>query len=198
MANLQYGCISKWVAACNVPSDTCKNQGYLGKDCNCVCPEGTSGSVCGTKEKEYTAALVAKYLPDNSVLTSEGTVSSPGYPAKPSNEGAHYTNRIIAPACYKVQLTFSAFSIYSRCSAAYGGACCVDGLEVRTDSNNIRSGTWYCGTELAAGSTLTSTTNTMDLFYQGTNFTKYGVTPPATSTGYQATVTFVKDAGCGL
>ena len=45
---------AKWVAACNVPSDTCKNQGYLGKDCNCVCPEGTSGSVCGTKEKEYT------------------------------------------------------------------------------------------------------------------------------------------------
>merc|ERR1719239_1852834 len=66
LANLQYGCIDKWVSKCGYSRDPCKNHGYLGSDCKCVCPEGTTGKICNEVIDEYTEALIKLYLPHNS------------------------------------------------------------------------------------------------------------------------------------
>ncbi|XP_069182918.1 blastula protease 10-like [Procambarus clarkii] len=53
MANIMYGCIGKWLKACKVPADPCKNGGYFGVKCACVCPPGTSGTSCQTVTGGY-------------------------------------------------------------------------------------------------------------------------------------------------
>ena len=50
--NVGYKCVPKWKKSCeysgrSVPK--CQNYGYVGKDCRCACPNGFSGSTCGTK-----------------------------------------------------------------------------------------------------------------------------------------------------
>ena len=53
VVNLGYNCIPKWKKNCEasgVSVPKCQNYGYLRKDCKCACPNGFSGSTCGTKE----------------------------------------------------------------------------------------------------------------------------------------------------
>lgn len=57
LANTMYGCTEKLLGTCSLTSDPCQNYGYLGKDCNCVCPEGTSGSNCETLDTPYNGTL---------------------------------------------------------------------------------------------------------------------------------------------
>ncbi|KAF2349953.1 Peptidase M12A, partial [Trinorchestia longiramus] len=54
LVNIQYNCIQKWLDACSVSSDPCQHDGYLGADCSCVCPAGTSGDQCQHKNMDYT------------------------------------------------------------------------------------------------------------------------------------------------
>ena len=53
VVNLGYNCIQKWKKNCEasgVSVPKCQNYGYVRKDCKCACPNGFSGSTCGTKE----------------------------------------------------------------------------------------------------------------------------------------------------
>ena len=53
IVNLGYKCISKWKKNCEysgISVPKCQNYGYIRKDCKCACPNGFSGSTCGTKE----------------------------------------------------------------------------------------------------------------------------------------------------
>ena len=49
------------MAACPGTSLTdCKNEGYIGKNCKCVCPPGTSGDKCQTKTGDYYGKNITK------------------------------------------------------------------------------------------------------------------------------------------
>ncbi|KAF2349951.1 CUB domain [Trinorchestia longiramus] len=222
----------KWLDACSVSNDPCQHHGYLGADCSCVCPAGTSGDQCQHKNMDYTGecqhknmdytgecqhknmdytgecqhkdmdytgecqhkdmdhteALIAKYLPYNAEITTETTISSPGYPMS-MPEGTMYTIRITAPAGKKVSLKFNDFDIAARCTHAHVvGLCCLDGLEMRLDGKPT-SGTWYCGKEITAGREFVSEDNVLVFFYHTLNYKKFYLT--TSNKGYEAQVTFV-------
>jgi len=193
-ANLFYECIDKWLAKCSLSRDPCKNFGYTGEDCKCVCPEGTSGDKCQNKAMEYSEALAAKYLPHNSVVTEEGNITSPGFPT-PMTHGVRYTTRIIAPACHTVQLTFSVFETRPRCATANTkGRCCMDGLELRIRGEDVTSGRWFCGTEIKPGQEFTSQGQEIVLYYMGFNYAS--LYAASIFRGYHATVKFKKKINC--
>lgn len=63
--NSAYGCLDLWKNNCreigmNTPE--CKNYGYVGKNCECLCPPGTSGSNCENIEDRYPLLPRAKCL----------------------------------------------------------------------------------------------------------------------------------------
>lgn len=45
--------LDEWLKACGMDSDPCINQGYVGKDCKCICPMGSSGDKCEDKKDDY-------------------------------------------------------------------------------------------------------------------------------------------------
>ncbi|XP_068208246.1 protein SpAN-like [Palaemon carinicauda] len=183
MANRMYNCISKNLATCSLATDPCQNYGYMGKTCSCVCHEGTSGTNCETLNKGHNDVNLSTFT---ETITSPGTVTSPNYPST-TPPGEKYTKVIDAPNCKLIQLTFSEFAAIVR--ATYNGAptCYYEGLEIRT--TNMFDGTWYCGTEIASGQIITSTTNKMILFFK-TNGGNYS---PAK---WSASIAFVDDPSC--
>ncbi|KAK8377087.1 hypothetical protein O3P69_013621 [Scylla paramamosain] len=76
IVNLMYGCIDKWQAQC--PSaEVCEGEGYLGRDCTCVCPPGREGDRCELQKAEY----YDQSLPTCSrTITTEINFTSPNYP----------------------------------------------------------------------------------------------------------------------
>lgn len=47
----------KWQAQC--PSaEVCEGEGYLGRDCTCVCPPGREGDRCEVQKAEYYRACI--------------------------------------------------------------------------------------------------------------------------------------------
>ncbi|XP_042887922.1 blastula protease 10-like isoform X2 [Penaeus japonicus] len=174
LANLMYGCIGKWMTKCGVSSDPCKNGGYLGSSCACVCPAGTSGSSCETLELDYFASQRG----DCSIkITSPTTITSPNYPNN-YPYGLNCAKWIVAPECKLPKVTFSAFTLPS-CSYDW------DKLEIRT--SNRFDGDFYCGTDIAPGTSFTSSTNELILmFYTRSN----------SESGWSADVTFVDAPGC--
>ncbi|XP_066988776.1 blastula protease 10-like [Macrobrachium rosenbergii] len=48
LANTMYPCITKWMQNCGITTNPCQNDGYVGKNCSCVCRSGTSGTHCET------------------------------------------------------------------------------------------------------------------------------------------------------
>ncbi|XP_069978456.1 blastula protease 10 isoform X2 [Penaeus vannamei] len=174
LANLMYGCIDKWMGKCGISSDPCENGGYYGKNCACVCPPGTSGSSCETLEQDYFASQRG----DCSLkITSPTTVTSPNYPSN-YPYGLTCAKWVVAPECKLAKVTFTAFRLAS-CSAGW------DKLEIRT--NNRYDGNFYCGTDIAPGTSITSTTNEIIImFYTRSN----------TESGWSADVTFVDDPNC--
>ncbi|XP_037776257.1 LOW QUALITY PROTEIN: blastula protease 10-like [Penaeus monodon] len=174
LANLMYRCIDKWVAKCGISSDTCKNGGYLGANCACVCPAGTTGSSCETLGQDYFASQRGDC---SEKITSPTTVTSPNYPNN-YPYGLTCAKWIVAPECKLPRVTFTAFRLAS-CSKRW------DQLEIRT--NNRFDGTFYCGTEIAPGTSVTSATNEIILmFYTRSN----------SESGWSADVTFVDDPNC--
>ncbi|XP_042887917.1 blastula protease 10-like isoform X1 [Penaeus japonicus] len=174
LANLMYGCIGKWMTKCGVSSDPCKNGGYLGSSCACVCPAGTSGSSCETLEQDYFASQRG----DCSIkITSPTTITSPNYPNN-YPYGLNCAKWIVAPECKLPKVTFSAFTL-PPCSYDW------DKLEIRT--SNRFDGDFYCGTGITPGTSFTSSTNELILmFYTRTN----------SESGWSADVTFVDAPGC--
>ncbi|XP_066946830.1 blastula protease 10-like [Macrobrachium rosenbergii] len=69
LANRMYGCIDMWATDCGLEKDYCKNDGFLSKDCVCVCPAGTEGIKCETVVGGYYDKLKSAC---NQVITKEG------------------------------------------------------------------------------------------------------------------------------
>ncbi|XP_037776258.1 zinc metalloproteinase nas-38-like [Penaeus monodon] len=174
IVNHMYGCSDLWIASCSSSPPTCKNGGYLGANCACVCPAGTTGSSCETLGQDYFASQRGDC---SEKITSPTTVTSPNYPNN-YPYGLTCAKWIVAPECKLPRVTFTAFRLAS-CSKRW------DQLEIRT--NNRFDGNFYCGTEIAPGTSVTSTTNEIILmFYTRSN----------TESGWSADVTFVDDPNC--
>ncbi|ROT76534.1 putative protein SpAN-like [Penaeus vannamei] len=171
LANTMYGCTAKLLGTCGIASDPCQNYGFLGKDCNCVCPEGTSGSNCETLVTPYNDI---GFAPNTEIVTEPKTITTVGYPS----DFALYTDFvkwIKAPACKLIKITFTDFELYQKTDKTVDGvtvnACWHDHLELRT--SNMLEGDWYCGTSISAGQEFITTGNEAVLYFQArTNFNR--------------------------
>ncbi|KAK8744901.1 hypothetical protein OTU49_000675 [Cherax quadricarinatus] len=182
LANKMYNCINKWLAKCHLKTDPCRNEGYLGASCKCVCPPGTSGTYCQVKTGSYYTDKISAC---SERITRPGIITSPNFPNN-YHAGVKCVKLIVAPKCFTPRLTFTSFKLYGKSNYCDGKSCCYfDNLEIRT--KNPFSGDIFCGTEIAAGRSFTSTTNTMILNFQTlTNFYK----------GWSAEVTFHQIPTC--
>ncbi|XP_018024457.1 protein SpAN isoform X1 [Hyalella azteca] len=181
IANLQYNCTAVYLRNCGATTDPCQNYGYYGPNCKCECPPGTSGTNCEILIKPYLDALVSTKSNNSRTITTEGVVTSPGYPA-PIASVDEYIQIITAPACKKVRLTFTAFGLISRASAS-DNSCYFQQLIVRR--SDILASQPYCGTEILSGQVFESVGNRMVLhFISRLNWVR---------PGYSATITFVQD-----
>ncbi|XP_065557734.1 blastula protease 10-like [Artemia franciscana] len=76
--NRAYGCIESWEKKCQTKNN-CVNHGYLGPNCFCICPFGTSGGKC-----EY---LNSDSLPAYPPPSCGGNIETPGSYASARNSG---------------------------------------------------------------------------------------------------------------
>lgn len=181
LANKMYKCIDKWVKKCGKSSDPCKNDGYLGAKCACVCPPGTSGTNCETKTGGYYDSFSNSCTGN---VTTEGTVKSPNHPNNyPKGQCVKW---IQAPKCHVAKITFNDFKLYGKNEYCNDNMCCYfDALEIRTSSTT--EGEVFCGTDIASGKSFTSTGRDLVLYFRTkSNYYK----------GWSAEVTFIKQDGC--
>ncbi|XP_064120180.1 blastula protease 10-like [Macrobrachium nipponense] len=182
LANRMYSCTNKWLRNCGLPSDPCKNGGYTGAKCQCLCPSGTSGRQCEVISQGYYDSLLSGCSEN---ITTEGKIASPNYP---NNYPADLrcVKWIQAPECHKVQLVFRSFEIFGRSAFCREESCCFyEILEIRT--KDLLDGDIYCGTDILPGTVFTSWTNHMVLFF---------ITRTSAFPGWSADVTFVPDLDC--
>ncbi|XP_063585563.1 protein SpAN-like isoform X2 [Penaeus indicus] len=185
LANTMYGCTEKLLSVCSLTADPCQNYGYLGKDCNCVCPEGTSGSNCESLDTPYNDVGLS---PNTEIITAPTTITTEGYPSD-FPLYSDFVKWIKAPACKLIKITFTDFELYKETTRTIDGvsvtACWYDFMEIRT--SNMLEGEWFCGTSIAAGREFTSTGNEAVIYFQArTNFNR----------GFSADVTFIDNPSC--
>ncbi|KAG7169551.1 Blastula protease 10-like 4 [Homarus americanus] len=179
LANLIYNCTDMWMSNCGLRSDPCENYGYIGADCRCVCPSGTSGDNCTLVTSDY---YDDKFSSCTEVITQPGTITS--HPDYPDNyeAGLRCTKVIKAPVCFLPVVTFNNFLIYGPLS---NGQCYWDFLLIRTF--NLSAGEMYCGSQISPGVSFTSTVDEMSLYFS---------TRTRLYNGWSANVTFVPIDGC--
>jgi len=177
LANKMYKCIDKWVSKCGLSADPCKNEGYLGSNCACVCAPGTSGTNCETVTDDYYAHLRSEHT---EMITTEKTISHVG--------SAKYTKKIVAPTCKKVKLTFTNFELYAKVTSSSGLTYCYWEYIFLRFGTDLTEGEIFCAMDIAAGQSFTSETDTMILYSEA----KYS----DISDGWSAKVEFVSDPGC--
>ncbi|XP_063585759.1 blastula protease 10-like [Penaeus indicus] len=185
LINTMYGCTNKLLITCGLASDPCQNNGYLGSNCMCVCPNGTSGSNCETVDTLYNDAIL--YF-NTEIVTVEKTVTTVNHP-NPYPHDSDFVKWIIAPECNEVKLTFTAFNVYQATTRTIDGVptlgCWYDALEIRT--TNASEGQWFCGTDISPGQEFQSVGGEMILYFKvGTNF----------KSGWSAAITFVPIPSC--
>ncbi|XP_077994465.1 protein SpAN-like [Glandiceps talaboti] len=131
LANTMYECNA------HCPSLTCQNGGYVGLNCQCVCPDETSGSNCQTSTSDPGPVECREQL-----FGTSGTLLSPNYPlAYPINQICIW--QVQVPVGKLISLIFEDFRIDDE--SGYSG--CVgssDYVEIR-DENIITEGIRYCG-----------------------------------------------------
>ncbi|XP_037776735.1 blastula protease 10-like, partial [Penaeus monodon] len=186
LVNTMYGCTDKLLITCGLPSDPCQNNGYLGSDCTCVCPDGTSGSNCEIVDTLYNDAIL--YF-NTEIVTVEKTISTVNYPnAFPYD--SDFVKWIIAPECNEVKLTFTAFDLFQAVQVMIDGVsrlgCWYDALEIRTTSAS--EGQWFCGTDISPGQEFQSVGGEMILYFKAR---------ASFLTGWSANITFVPIPSCG-
>ncbi|XP_068228151.1 blastula protease 10-like [Palaemon carinicauda] len=128
LANTMYPCISKWMQICNIATNPCQNDGYVGKDCQCVCRSGTIGTHCQTVYQSYYDSLIS---PCSENVTTPGPVTSPSYPNN-SPAGVRCVKWIQAPDCNTVKIKFNYFKLYRK-----EPQCVIDRLEIRTTNLTV-------------------------------------------------------------
>ncbi|XP_037782895.1 blastula protease 10-like [Penaeus monodon] len=181
LVNRMYKCIDKWLKACGMKTDPCKNEGYMGVNCTCICPPGTCGEYCQYQVEDYYDTFLSGCSEN---ITVASTIQSVDFP-KPIPAGVKCTKWIIPPECHQVELTFTFFSMYLRIQCQNRQRCCYwDGLEIRTKSPY--TGTWYCGNEISPGHKFTHSKSIILYYHATSRFSK----------GWQAQVRFLPIAGC--
>ncbi|XP_077991883.1 blastula protease 10-like [Glandiceps talaboti] len=113
IVNLMYGCSDH----CTSPP-TCSCGGYVGKDCTCLCPYGFTGPTCDdlTTQPDCGGRIM---------VTSSGTLTSPGYPSKyGNNRECHWF--LEAAEGSIISVTFDDFLV-----EAGGSSCPFDRVEIR-------------------------------------------------------------------
>ncbi|XP_069160135.1 protein SpAN [Procambarus clarkii] len=164
LANKLYNCIGKWLRSCNLTTDPCENEGYLGANCGCVCPPGTSGIYCQDKIYGYYGDHLDTC---SEMITEPGTITSPNYPRN-YDAGVKCVKWIVAPECYTPSVSFSFFRISGQTRDCDGASCCyAESLEIRTSS--LFSGDVFCGREIVAGNVFNSSSNQMILYFQSSS-----------------------------
>ncbi|KAK3873144.1 hypothetical protein Pcinc_021824 [Petrolisthes cinctipes] len=156
----------------------CQNDGYLGEECTCICRPGTHGRTCQNVSGGYYDHLKS---PCSVEVNYPTIISSPNYPRN-YDAGAWCVYRVEAPECQAPQVTIQDFQLGPRDHRDY---CFRDYLEVRNAS--LYDGFLVCGTEVVHGTTWTSTSNTIILYFTGDE---------GGHRGFQARVTFVPIPGC--
>ncbi|XP_042211065.1 blastula protease 10-like [Homarus americanus] len=174
IVNLMYGCVDMWMKACDLPETHCFGEGYLGKDCTCVCPPGTSGQRCEITQGEYYGDMMPAC---SQVITEERTFSSPAYPRN-IPEGTWCVYTVEAPVDHVVEVTFLSFEmILNKPSGVY--KCYADYLQVR--DHDMYNGNVFCGRGIKTNQSFVSTSRTMYVYLHTT--TSY-------SKGFKAEVKF--------
>ncbi|XP_071963186.1 uncharacterized protein [Antedon mediterranea] len=154
----------------------CKNGGFVGKDCACVCPDGLGGEYC-----QSLTAISSDVDDCGGHFTSDnGNIKTPNYPQDyPLNIDCTYL--IEAPEGYTVVLYFEAFSIEED------STCYWDQVYIRYDGLQFdTSAPLFCGTSLQH-ETIQSIGNTIMLEFHSDDFW--------TEPGFSATYTFVSNWG---
>ncbi|XP_064085937.1 blastula protease 10-like [Macrobrachium nipponense] len=173
LINKLYGCIDEWRSCCGFRWNHCKNEGYIGQSCDCICRPGTSGPNC--KRVEYEDYYGHLLSPCSEDIHRETTIQAPinenGYVAYDT----WCTWRIMAPKDHIIRLTFKRFNLpitRRNCDAAF--------LEIRQKNQDF--GDVYCGLELEPGDSIRSWDNELYLYLDVRNHI---------SLGFSAQVSFV-------
>ncbi|XP_045101480.1 blastula protease 10-like [Portunus trituberculatus] len=184
LANIIYGCSDTWLKNCNRSYEICKNEGFTGRDCKCVCRSGTSGPSCANVTHDYYNNLLQEYT---EVVTHGTVITSPNYPNE-YERGLKRIINIIAPKCFRPEITFSYFHLYQRRPYCGGNSCCYfDSLEIRTEAPFSQGAVLflfcsYCDQDITAGQSFSSTGKQMVLYFE---------TMSSYYRGWAANVTFI-------
>ncbi|XP_045107769.1 blastula protease 10-like isoform X2 [Portunus trituberculatus] len=127
LANHIYGCLDEWLARCGLKRNPCRNDGYLGPSCSCVCPPGTEGRTCGVVRAGYYKHLES---PCSQEVTYPTTLTSPHYPAN-YDPDTWCVYRVEAPQCQTPEVTVLDLQLGPR---DHRDHCYTDYLEVRNAS----------------------------------------------------------------
>ncbi|KAJ8045366.1 Blastula protease 10 [Holothuria leucospilota] len=143
LINLMYSCNSSCTAT------TCNNGGYQDKTCNCVCPEGWTGSDCSTSVT----------LPDdckNTITGGSGDITSENYPSNyPKNHVCQWYIKGTS-AGQTITVTFVDFVLEEPNSS---GSCLYDDFVAIRKDDLFFGGDIYCGTSSPGTQTVTSTSS---------------------------------------
>ncbi|XP_038075632.1 blastula protease 10-like [Patiria miniata] len=129
LANIMFGCSDH----CNTNLQ-CQNEGYIGKDCTCVCKPGYSGTHCESFNPDSLGCI-------RKMTALTGTLESSGYPAQYQNN-AVCAWQIMGGAGSTISLSFEAFSLETDATCRY------DKLTVRAGTDISTGGQVFCGTTI--------------------------------------------------
>ncbi|XP_050721764.1 blastula protease 10-like isoform X1 [Eriocheir sinensis] len=168
LVNIMYRCIDRWQAACG-SAVTCEGEGYVGRDCTCVCPPGRDGDRCEVITGDY----YADSLPACSrTITTETNFTSPNYPGKiPLDAWCVY--KVEAPDGQVPEVIFHSFSFHSSSN------WCWDFLDVR--DTDMHDGEVFCGSGIKEGQSFVGASRHLYLYLDVST---------TSSQGFQAEVVF--------
>ncbi|XP_042211938.1 blastula protease 10-like [Homarus americanus] len=178
LANKIYGCLDEWLAKCNLNRNPCENEGYLGLACTCVCPPGTSGRTCHLITGGYYDHLKSPCSQD---VTYPTTITSPNYPNN-YDPDTWCVYRVEAPECQAPEVVVVDFQLGPRDQR---DQCFYDYLEVRNES--LYDGFLKCGTDVVTGTRWQARSNSMVLYFKGSE---------GGYRGFKAEVRFTPIPGC--
>ena len=155
IVNAMYGC----AAGCRSPP-TCRNGGFVGKNCKCVCPPNASGRKCGTSSGSYYGDIDCGDIE----MTKAGTITSPNYPNNfPKNVVCWWV--IKAPAGKRVKVTITDMDMLYR----WNGVCPWDHLALRYTGDVYTDNQKACASELQ-GKSFTSTGRQFIIQFKSGNY----------------------------
>ncbi|KAK7028095.1 hypothetical protein SK128_019362 [Halocaridina rubra] len=112
IVNRMYRCIDYWIRECDLKYDPCLNEGYIGAECQCICPPGTQGHRCETVTGTYYSDALPKC---SRIITKNGTMF--GVTRDLQDDKGFLKTRtwcvyqIIAPLGYYISVEFTDFRL---------------------------------------------------------------------------------------